>query len=405
MNTGMKVNESLSKQEQGQVLVIMVFGLILLLVVAGLAIDGGTIFLERRRMQNAADAGALAGTRQLAQSICGSESPAATDAAVLEAVNEYVVDRNHAGGFEASYVHFEGNDVVQFSPRALVGSGTVPNGAAGVAVTATVTRSTYFMTLVGIHEAGAAAPAIGVTGPPLMMGGLRPFGVPNDIVDTVPVNAGNDSCFTITFANKCDKAGNCMVEYIDGSSSSHRGWMNFDFVWHHRENPDWPRAINNGSNASTIGGWMGDGWDGTLYADCLWSEGCYNGDHVDAKPGVNQSIFKATPIDELFYVPIFDVVADCPDEGKPIDIVAPYPEDPNPGPEGDQACVGGQGPAYYHVVGFAGVKVPTGGIDTSSHSIQVCLQETIRGQGQPSPNGGFGTDPCSSHTMIVVLWK
>ncbi|HET92050.1 MAG TPA: hypothetical protein ENN99_15120 [Chloroflexi bacterium] len=402
MKTEMKSN-----QEQGQVLVIMVFGLILLLVIAGLAIDGGTVFLERRRMQNAADAGALAGTRQLAQSICGEESAAATDAAVFDAVSEYVIDRNHAGGFEASYVRFEGRNVVQFSPRVLVGSGVVPNGAAGVAVTATVTRSTYFMTLVGIHEAGAAAPATAVTGPPLMMGGLRPFGVPNELASTVPVNSGADSCFTLNFRANCKNDDDCTVEYIDGHSSAHRGWMNFDFIWQHREYSGWPRALDNTTNANVLADWMENGWDGTLYADCMWSEGCYSGDYVDAKPGQTQSVFWATPIDELFYVPIYDAVPDCPDKGKPLDIVAPYPEDPYPGPRGDEACSGGQTPAYYHVVGFAGVIVPPGGVahGGGNGSITVCLQETIMGQGQPSPNNGFGHDPCSTRTMVVVLWK
>ena len=46
--------------ERGQVLVIMVFGIILMLIVAGLAIDGGTLFTETRHAQNAADATALA---------------------------------------------------------------------------------------------------------------------------------------------------------------------------------------------------------------------------------------------------------------------------------------------------------------------------------------------------------
>ncbi len=45
------------EKEQGQTVVIVAFAVIALLAFAGLAIDGGTAYLNRRRMQNAADAG------------------------------------------------------------------------------------------------------------------------------------------------------------------------------------------------------------------------------------------------------------------------------------------------------------------------------------------------------------
>ena len=56
---------SFSKNEQGQAIVIMAFALIALLAFAALAIDGGNAYVERRRAQNGADAGALAGARQV----------------------------------------------------------------------------------------------------------------------------------------------------------------------------------------------------------------------------------------------------------------------------------------------------------------------------------------------------
>src|SRR5512139_1910650 len=56
---------SLPKNEQGQAIVIMAFALIVLLAFAALAIDGGNAYVERRRSQNGADAGALAGARQV----------------------------------------------------------------------------------------------------------------------------------------------------------------------------------------------------------------------------------------------------------------------------------------------------------------------------------------------------
>lgn len=51
--------------DKGQALIVMTVAMVGLLVAVGLAIDGGAVYTERRRMQNAADAAAKEGTRQL----------------------------------------------------------------------------------------------------------------------------------------------------------------------------------------------------------------------------------------------------------------------------------------------------------------------------------------------------
>jgi hypothetical protein len=53
------------QSEAGQAFVIMTLAIVGLLVAVGLALDGGTLYLQRRRMQNAADAAAREGARQL----------------------------------------------------------------------------------------------------------------------------------------------------------------------------------------------------------------------------------------------------------------------------------------------------------------------------------------------------
>src|SRR3972149_1920131 len=54
-----------NKHERGQAMVIFVLAIAGLLAFIALAIDGGNTLTERRRAQNAADAGALAGARTL----------------------------------------------------------------------------------------------------------------------------------------------------------------------------------------------------------------------------------------------------------------------------------------------------------------------------------------------------
>ncbi|PKO04526.1 MAG: hypothetical protein CVU41_16480 [Chloroflexi bacterium HGW-Chloroflexi-3] len=50
-----------SKQESGQIIVLLAVSLLVLIIVAALAVDGGMIYSERRFAQNAADASSLAG--------------------------------------------------------------------------------------------------------------------------------------------------------------------------------------------------------------------------------------------------------------------------------------------------------------------------------------------------------
>jgi len=73
---------------RGQSLVVIALFAVVLVAMAGVALDGGHAYMQRRRMQNAADAGALAGARALA--LGGTQTDAITMA------EEYAVARNGA---------------------------------------------------------------------------------------------------------------------------------------------------------------------------------------------------------------------------------------------------------------------------------------------------------------------
>src|SRR3990172_7333160 len=83
---------------QGQSLVIVTLLLFALMGMLALALDGGNGFFQRRRAQNAADAGALAGAREL----CLVEGDLPTkQAAAAGAAWEYAVVRN--GALDATF--------------------------------------------------------------------------------------------------------------------------------------------------------------------------------------------------------------------------------------------------------------------------------------------------------------
>jgi len=389
--------ENSMQNERGQTIVLVAFLIVILLLALGIAIDGGMMIVERRRMQGAADAGSLAGAHRLISTVCDSESSDTADAAIWAEVVEYarrngVQETNRISGH---YVKFDGNTVVDYVPQVMVGDGVVPTGAIGVAVNVGIERQTFFMGFIGIDRGGAQAEATAVTGPPLTGGGLRPYGVPEGLFTGAdPVSVGD--CFTVCMKNcndDADWANSCYIkkEGGDGQLHQHRGWLNLSFVWNCTEASSFPRAVDSGNiGASTIREWMANGWDGTLYADCYWNQGCGCGDFIHAKPGTNSTVFGAVPIGVDYVIPIFDY------NPQNDEILSAKPEDvPQQGAE-----------YFYHVVGFATVQVPNSSyVSQGAGTITSCLQEVVWGEGQPSPNSGYGSDVCKAGTMVVALWE
>jgi hypothetical protein len=363
-------------KERGQALVIMVFAILALLTVAGLAIDGGMAFLDRRRMQNAADAAALAGTRKLAEAVCGEAG--ADDAAIHAEVLNYaqlngVTDTNLVSAW---YVDKDINDI------GVVGAGSIPNGALGVRALVGISHQTYFIRLLGMDEAGADAEATAVTGPPLLAGGLRPFGVPVELV----ADLGGGDPFDVTFKNDGGEicwSGNCV---------EHRGWMNMGYLWNQTEDPTFDRAVDQGADANVLKEWMEQGWRGNVFADCRgWDTGCRTGDYIHAKPGTNSSAICKAPQDPtIIQIPVYDAILDCPAEPIP---------DPKP------ACPTQGGGWCYHIVSIANVKITD--CNQGGGEINLELVEGIT-YGIPylgSETGYGGSQACGSGSQVVTLWK
>ena len=76
------------KSQHGQSLILVTLLLVALVGMLALVLDGGNTYLMRRAAQNAADAGALAGAREL----CVNQDPVLAEAVALE----YAKDRNRA---------------------------------------------------------------------------------------------------------------------------------------------------------------------------------------------------------------------------------------------------------------------------------------------------------------------
>jgi Flp pilus assembly protein TadG len=167
------------RDEQGQVLLIVAGGLVVFLLFAGLVIDTGIGFRERRTSQNISDLSSMAGTRVIANSYLDPTTPvdgADVYAAVADsATNNACTD---PCAWQGTYVKpVSAGVTADLGP--VVDGGAIPTGAQGVRISTDRHPSTFFMKLVGIAtlDVGATATALTSQLEPPPAGILLPIGV------------------------------------------------------------------------------------------------------------------------------------------------------------------------------------------------------------------------------------
>jgi hypothetical protein len=258
----------------------------------------------------------------------------------------------------------------------------------GISVTVKIERSTFFVTLIGIHRAGASAHALAMTDAPDVVNvPIRPFGVPVELL----LNYGEGDHFTVGFKNcKPGKESACYIKDAFGNLiDQHRGWMNLGYMWNIDEASAFPRAVD--PNAGTgvcnknpgLQCWMEIGKTVNLF---LW-------DYIHAYPGTDSSAIDDAPL--------------FPDTGTTIllpvyDSVPAYEDIPGPKPE-DATQGGGY---YYHIVGLAAVHVEW--VDQGGGEIEMSLQRYITSAGKLNPTAGAGYNEyraCRTGVQLVTLWR
>jgi Flp pilus assembly protein TadG len=154
------------QDERGATIVIVALSIVALLTMTGLAIDGGRLYSDRRQVQNAADAAALAGTVALNTLVAGNE------ASIYNAVQARVNENQAFDSFTCQIIDEAGN-VLQSCPT---GNGTAINGAAaGVKVVAKNTQNTSFMRAAGVDTFSASANAAATLQRLVPSGGAGPI--------------------------------------------------------------------------------------------------------------------------------------------------------------------------------------------------------------------------------------
>ncbi len=201
--------------ERGQAIVIIALVMIALVAFAGLVFDGGTAYAERRRMQNAAEAGAVAGAYKLAFG-----GPSVTNEMVNDAIHQYAINRNaqsRYGGqtadFQAYYIDADGNST-GVSVKDNPGQGPA-NTARGVMVIATTSFNTFFMNVIGMPVGTVSAQA------------KAKFVPPNNVSNLSPIMPKCLNPGATTFADCGFKADGTYYNLWDGGGPGNFGWADW----------------------------------------------------------------------------------------------------------------------------------------------------------------------------------
>jgi len=344
---------------RGQSVVIVAFGLVVVLLFAALAIDGSNAYQQRRRMQNAADAAALAGARLLAK---GNT----TNGDILSTITTYATRNGAAAdGVAAFYVD---NDSLIGDISSYGASSSPPAEAVGVQVYCETTFTQFLGGIIGIGQKKASAEAVAKFG---AMGSLSSGGFPVGVNDDLLTSITAGMRIKIWDSNKITDDSGAII------ANGERGWLNFNYVYNIND-PN-GRTISTSHSNADLREWVRNGYSQPLYAG---SVGGMDGDFIAGDPGTRSSTIQeaADKIGQIVVIPIYDnfyddsVVEDYVEENG-------YTEPNVHWPNGNM----------YHVVGFAAFRI-TNAVHTGSDKYIEGEFVSRIGAGGLAGAGGFISD-------------
>ena len=228
------------RSERGQVLVIVAGGLVVIVAMVGLVIDGGEAWTRQRDTQNGADAVSKAGTVVVQHYLAEVDTPAPNDYDVGCAVAD-AADANGVAVESAEYVDFQGEPL---APGVAVGSCTtdfgvgIPAGAQGVKARTSETFDTLLMSVIGVQQLTTVADAIAVVG---ALEGLPGGALPVTFPETLQLcDRVNPAIYTIHSNNGPPWEPYEIIDEADAGSSNEAivplcdiapgsvGWLDWD---------------------------------------------------------------------------------------------------------------------------------------------------------------------------------
>ena len=339
------------KLEKGQVLPILVVGLIIVITMTALILDGGSIMVNRRRAQNAADAGALAGAHDL----CLNKAANIVTATALD----YATSKNNAS---SAYVEIDGKVIT---------------------VTTEIHQNSFFarifnqtqLTSSAVAAAGCFSPAVGNYLMPIAWSCRPPVGGSDSpdcnaqeldwATQLNPLLTGNPSSVVIdgqtyTYTPNFFKDNYLPQIYIIMDSQSTAsdiickpavGWtvdcdLNNDgrMDIEGQGNRSWLDLDGGGGGAAEMKDWIKNGLNQKVVIHTWFS----------SQPGNDQTLYSAlnTRVGQVVFIVVFNQICDDNPDAKPECKTAAHANFPLDPGESD-IVVAGSSKTYFHAVGYA----------------------------------------------------
>lgn len=180
------------RRQHGQVIVLFALMLASLIGMLGLSIDLGFNFVQRRALQNAADAAVTVALNDIqASAPSGTPNNVAADVNSILAANGFPLASSTSSTSDCEFLNNVGSG--SYSPPQPCSANQVPLDASGVRVTLIEAYHTFFMPVLGISASTISAAAAGHIELPTLDSGQMPFILCGD---SARINDGNgDTAF------------------------------------------------------------------------------------------------------------------------------------------------------------------------------------------------------------------
>lgn len=320
----------LPQKIKGQTTVLIAFSIVVLIAVVGLAVDGGSMYAQRRNAQNAADSIALGATSDMMTVYNANNGDDGTPGQE-QTISNTLTTLASAHGISRSNIHaYYVNDNKQIVGGAEVGYyGGIPfsQGAKGIVVKGYSQTNAFFMKLFGWDSVGASADSTAFLGVVSsldgnqtdMDAGLFPVGFFTDTHHLNNLIPGNE----YTLINQDPRRpGNWGYVGFNGNNTPHvnDAWQACGYNPSIRDDTQWSQYCTNpdysgqsGASGPTLynTGWPDPaGNDQTAYG-LHWGEGA-DGWWIPGDPGKSTQQCRnlsRLAVGQEFLVPVFDDTA------------------------------------------------------------------------------------------------
>ena len=271
-----RLRHGLGRDERGQILVIVAGGMIALLAIAALVLEGGMLVLNRRDAQNAADLASVAGGRQVALNYVESARAQNT---VFGAVDATTTANGCIDSDGCTWTaNFAGAGLTDLGPVTDT-SAAIPSGSLGVHVNVTKHVSAIIGHAIGFDSWDVSTEATAIAAKPSQF----PAGVMLPIAVCGWTNPDGDDCAQASTnpapGNFVDFKPGQTYDLTDGKDAPGGfGWLSWD-----------------GSNGGALGNWICNPSNPSFSLDDPYdSPGVYGG-YVGTNPATGETWFPIVP--------------------------------------------------------------------------------------------------------------